>query len=191
MTRTPSAQHRPLLGGAAAVAALIACHHSERQADAVQPADDRFEEVPALSYRGPPLPAVTPPIDSSTAVLVGSVYSCDGRPLPAVQVRAQRAGHDSPVADTVVQLVDSTFVLPSLGPGDWQLTFRLVGYQPRSIPVTLQAGSIDTLMVQLSGGRLQGIGDCVCADGRGFGSRCCKPVTVRVCTPRDPQVDRQ
>jgi hypothetical protein len=179
------------LGGAAVLAALIACHHSEKQADAVQPADDRIEVVPALSYRGPPVPAARRPIDTSTAVLVGAVYGCDGRPLPAVQVRAHHAAHDSTVADTVVQLVDSTFVLPSLGPGDWQLTFRLVGYQPRSIPVTLQAGSIDTLMVQLSGSRLQGIGDCVCGDGRGFGSRCCKPVTVRVCTPRDSQVDRQ
>jgi hypothetical protein len=173
------------------LAALIACRHSENQADAVQPADDRFEEVRALSYRGPPVPALTPPMDTSTAMLVGAVYGCDGRPLPAVQVHAQRIGHDGTVADTVVQLADSTFVLPSLRPGDWQLTFRLVGYQPRSIPVTLPAGSIDTLMVQLSEGRLQGIGDCVCADGRGFGSHCCKPVTVRVCTPRDPQVDRQ
>src|SRR5690242_6044996 len=129
VTRTPVVRNRALVGGAAALAALIACHHSEKRADAVQPADDRFEEVPALSYRGPPLPALRP-IDASTAVLVGSVYSCDGKPLPAVQVHAQRVGHDSTVADTVVQLADSTFVLPSLGPGDWQLTFRLVGYQP-------------------------------------------------------------
>jgi len=175
------------------LATLLACHHSSaRRAEMVQPAEDRIEEVEAASYRGPAVPSTRLAPGTVTGALVGAVYGCDGRPLAAVQLRAwQTTSGTGSGADTLGRLLDSTFILRSLSPGKWQLSFRFIGYQPRLLPVTVQSGRVDTLMVQLTLSRLQPIGDCVCANGRDFGGHCCKPVTVHVCTPRDPKIKGQ
>jgi hypothetical protein len=175
------------------LAILLACHHSSaNQAESVQPAGDRIEQVEAVSYRGPAVPSTRLAPGTITGALVGAVYGCDGRPLPAVQLKAWQTTSDTGRgADTLVQKLDSTFVLRSLSPGEWQLNFRFIGYQPRFVPVTVQSGRVDTLMVQLSMSRLLPIRDCVCANGRDFGGHCCKPVTVRVCTPRGPKIAGQ
>ena len=177
----------------ALLASLLACHHSrEKQPESVQPSEDRIEEVEAVSYRGPAVPSAIVAPGSATGTLVGAIYDCDGRPLAAVLLDARHsAGEKGDVADTLVHLLDSTFTISSLRPGDWQLTFRLIGHQSRLVPVTIQSGRVDTLMVQLSESRLRPIADCVCANGRDFGGHCCKPVTVRVCTPREPEVGGQ
>jgi hypothetical protein len=172
---------------------LLACQPSSaKRAESVQPAEDRIEEVEAVSYRGPAVPSTRLALGAVTGALVGAVFGCDGRPLPAVQLKAwQIRTETGRGADTLVQQLDSSFILRSLSPGEWQLSFRFIGYQQRLLPVTIQAGRVDTLMVQLSMTRLGVIGDCVCANGRDFGGHCCKPVTVRVCTPREPKMEGQ
>jgi len=170
------------------LAISLACHHSSaKRAESIRPADDRIEEVEAVSYRGPAVPSTRLAPGTITGALVGAVFGCDGRPLPAVQLKAWQTRTETRDTDTLVQQLDSTFILRSLSPGDWQLSFRFIGYQPRLLPVTVQSGRVDTLMVQLSMSRLLPTRDCVCANGRGFGGHCCKPVTVHVCTARQPK----
>jgi hypothetical protein len=175
------------------IATLLACHHSTAErAESVRPGEDRIEEMEAVSYRGPAVPSTRLAPGTVTGALVGAVFGCDGRPLPVVQLKAwQTRTETGGGADTLVQQLDSTFILRSLSPGEWQLSFRFIGHQPRLLPVTVQSGRVDTLMVQLSMSRLLPTRDCVCANGRDFGGHCCKPVTVRVCTPRDPKMEGQ
>jgi hypothetical protein len=171
---------------------LLACQHgSGKRAESVQPAEDRIEEVEAASYRGPAVPSIRLAPGTLTGALVGAVYGCDGRPLTDVQLKAWQASDKGRGADTLVQLLDTTFILRSLSSGEWQLSFRFIGYQPRLLPVSIQAGEVDTLMVQLSMTRLGVISDCVCAGGRDFGGHCCKGVTIRVCTPSEPKTGGQ
>jgi hypothetical protein len=154
------------------IAALLGCHHTK---------DDPPHSVEPVRYRGPAVPSISmPPRSTTTGALVGAVYDCGGHPLAAVLLSARRYGVDSVrAADSLAQLVDSTFATRSLRPGRWELIFRAIGYTTRSIPVTITSGAIDTLMVQLSESPMA-IGDCVCANGD-FGSQCCKPVTTRAC----------
>ena len=175
------------------LATLLACHQSNaKRAESVQPAEDQIEEVEAVSYRGPAVSRTRLAPGTETGALVGAVFGCDGRPLPAVQLRAwQTRTEPGRGTDTLERQLDSTFILRSLSPGEWQLSFRFIGYQPRLLPVTVQSGQVDTLLVQLSMSRLLPIRDCVCANGRDFGGHCCKPVTVHVCTPREPKVESQ
>jgi hypothetical protein len=165
------------------LAALVACHQSSRQqAESVRPAEDRIVKVEAETYRGPAVPSTRLAPGAATGALVGAVFGCDGRPLPAVHMLAWQIGSG---ADTLVQLLDSTFILPSLSPGEWRLSFHVIGHQSRLLPVSIKPGAVDTLMVQLSRTRLGVIRDCVCANQRGFGGHCCKGITIPVCTPRD------
>jgi hypothetical protein len=174
----------------AALATLLACYQSSvKRAESVQPAEDRIEEVEAVTYRGPGVPSIRLAPGTLTGALVGAVFGCDGRPLPAVHLKAwQTRTETGGGTDTLVQQLDSTFILRSLSPGDWHLSFRFIGHQPRFLPVTVQSGRVDTLMVQLSMSRLLPTRDCVCANGRDFGGHCCKPITIRVCTPREPRM---
>jgi hypothetical protein len=176
-----------------ALATLLACHPSrENQGATSTPSEDRIEEVKTASYRGPAVPSTALAAGSPTGGLVGAVYGCDGQPLRGVQLEARRlATYTGSPTGTLVQMVDSTFNLSSLTPGDWQFYFRSVGYRARLVPVTIHRGRVDTAMVQMSGGSLGLIRDCMCADGRGFGGQCCKPVTIQVCTPREPSVQRR
>jgi hypothetical protein len=152
------------------IATLLACHHArEHQPSSVEPAHYRGPAVPSVSVTG-----------SATGALVGAVYDCSGHPLASVLLSGRRHGVDSVNgADSLAQVVDSTFATRSLTPGKWELTFRLVGYSARSIGISVSSGVIDTVMVQLTESPTA-IGDCVCANGD-FGSQCCKPVTTRAC----------
>jgi hypothetical protein len=171
------------------LATLVACHrNSEEQTESVRPAGDRIVEVEAMTYRGPEVPSIRLAPGTVTGALVGAVFGCDGRPLTAVQLKGQQLGGGP---DTLVQQLDSTYILPPLSPGEWLLSFHFIGYQGRLLPVTVQSGRVDTLMVQLSMSRILPIRDCMCANGRNFGRHCCKPVTVPVCTPREPKVEGQ
>jgi hypothetical protein len=154
------------------IAALVACHHArEDQPDSVEPA----------RYRGPALPSISL-TGSTNGALVGALYDCGGHPLASVFLSAHRHETDSEnSADSLAQIVDSTFATRPLKPGKWELSFRLIGYSARSIGVTIAPGAVDTIMVQLSESPTA-IGDCVCANGD-FGSQCCKPVTTRACDP--------
>jgi hypothetical protein len=176
-----------------AIATLLACHPGrQNQGATITPSEDRIEEVKAASYRGPAVPSTVLAGASPTGASVGAVYGCDGQPLRGVQLEARRLATDSESpTDTLVQMVDSTFTLSSLRPGDWHLYFRGVGYRPRLVSVAIDRGRVDTVMVQMSGGSLGLISDCICADGLGFGGQCCKSVTIQVCTPREPPLQDQ
>jgi hypothetical protein len=170
------------------IVSLLSCHHSAKQLESVRPAEDRTEEVEAASYRGPAVPSIRLAPGTVTGTLVGAVFGCDGRPLPSVQLKAWQTRTEAGKGpDTLVQQLDSTFILPSLNPGEWRLSFQFIGYQSRLLPVSIDPGGIDTLMVQLSPTRLGVIRDCVCANGRDFGGHCCKAVTIHVCTPSEPE----
>jgi hypothetical protein len=170
-----------------AVATLLACHQTrEDQGARITPSEDRIEEVEAASYRGPAVPSTALAAESRTGGVVGAVYGCDGHPLRGVQLEARRLATEARSAtDTLVQMVDSTFTLRSLTPGDWHLYFRGVGYRARLVRVAIDRGRVDTVMVQMSGGSPGLIRDCMCANGQGFGGQCCKPVTIQVCTTRE------
>jgi hypothetical protein len=167
---------------------LLGCHRgSAKQPQRIQPAEDRIEQVEAASYHGPPLPHIRLAPGTVTGAVVGAVFGCDGEPLPDVQVKAWQPSDSGRGTDTLLQLHDTTFTLRFLEPGDWLLDFRFIAHQARVLPVTIQAGVVDTLMVQLSMTSLGVRGDCVCANGRDFGGQCCKGVTIRVCTPNEPK----
>src|SRR5215213_151966 len=109
---------------AVVLAISLACHHSSAErADSIGPAEDRIEEVEAVSYRGPAVPSTRLAPGRATGSLVGAVFGCDGRPLPAVQLKAWQTRAQTTDADTLVEQLDSTFILRSLRPGDWQLSF--------------------------------------------------------------------
>jgi hypothetical protein len=174
------------------LATLLACQPGRaKRAESVQPAEDRIEEVEAASYSGPPVPSIRLEPGTGTGALVGAVYGCDGRPLPAVHITAWQASDTGRHTDTLVQEFDPTFILRSLRPGEWRLRFSVIGHQSRLLPVSVQADRVDTLMVQLSMTQLGVIRDCVCANGRDFGGHCCKGMTIRVCTPTEPRTRAQ
>jgi hypothetical protein len=141
------------------ITALLACHHAR---------EDRPDSLHPVRYRGPALPTVSPP-GSTAGMVVGAVYDCSGNPLASVLMNAGRHGANAEnAADSLVQVVDSTFATRFLNPGKWELTFRLIGYSARSIEVAIAPATIDTVMVQLNESSTA-IGDCVCANGD-FGS---------------------
>jgi hypothetical protein len=168
-------------GYGAMLAALLACHRQT---------EDRIERIEPARYRGPAVPSVTLPKESAAGALVGAIFDCRGRPLQAMFVTGRRVAVDTGTsADTVGQVLNSTFTLSSLTPGVWQLRFGGIGFYSRVLPVTIRSGRVDTLMVQMSETSIRPIGDCVCPDGRSFGSQCCpkpKPVTTYKCNPREP-----
>jgi hypothetical protein len=138
------------------IPALLGCHHPKEDPHSVEPRGTR------------------------TGALVGAVYDCGGHPVPSVGLSARRYETDAErAADSLTQLVNSTFAVNSLRPGKWELTFRAIGYTARSVPVTITSGATETLTVRLSESPAV-IGDCVCANGE-FGSHCCKPVPTRPC----------
>ena len=154
------------------MATLLACHHGK---------EDRAETVDPVSYRGPAVPSISLARGSThTGALVGAVYDCGGHPLAAVVLSGRRFGGDSAsTADSLTQVVDSTFAITSLKPGRWEFVFRAIGYTAFGISANIGSGAIDTLMIQLNESPTA-IGDCFCANGD-FGSHCCKPVTPRTC----------
>jgi hypothetical protein len=105
-------------------------------------------------------------------------------------VAARRVAADTGTpADTLSQVLNSTFSLRPLLPGTWQLRFVGIGYYSRAVPVTIHSGRVDTVMVQMSETPIKPIADCVCPDHRSFGSHCCakpKPVTIYTCNPPEP-----
>jgi len=93
--------------------------------------------------------AALPATAQETAVLTGTVVDADqGTPLPGANV-AVRTEARAAVAGASTD-ADGTFRIGNLGAGAYVVEVRFVGYDARTLPLTLAAGATRTLDVALS-----------------------------------------
>ena len=96
---------------------------------------------------------VLPATAQETGVLTGTVIDAEqDAPLPGANVAVRTAEARTAVAGASTG-ADGTFRIDDIEPGDYVLEVRFVGYEAKTVSVTLAAGETRTLDVELSPAR--------------------------------------